>query len=912
MMSINVSNKKCIRNISFKSMKSSKTRNIIAIIAIALTAVLFTALFTIAMSINYGIEQSNFRMAGGYSHGCFKYLSKGQVDELCDDPLIQEYGVRCVIGMPEKEPFNKAHVEVSWASENDTKYSFLNPKEGRFPQEGTNEAATDTRVLSLLGVEPEIGAEFTMTINADGSETTETFTLCGWWEYDSAIVASHVIIPESRMEEIMAKPDFQFAEGSILGTYTLDVMFKNDSHIEKDLLTILERHGYQTEDPAEDNYIAIGVNWGYTGAQLSDSLDPATALSMIAMLLLILFTGYLIIYNVFQISVSNDIRFYGLLKTIGCTGRQLKRMVFLQALFLSAVGIPIGLLIGWGTGAVLTPVVISNLNGVVQGSLSISPLIFIASALFSLETVIISCRKPGKMAAKVSPIEALRYSDSVSSKKATRNAKNGASIYKMALANMGRNRKKTAVTIISLSLAVVILTATVTFVKGFDINKYISAQINVDYLIADASYFQVAGPPWNISKELDENVIDVINEQEGIAEGGRTYGQTSTAVNFITEEHLRSLYGKFGLCTYADDEVKRAEQIDGLLLNDIKLYGMEPFCLDRLNLIEGDITKLYGDGNYIAAVYLADDYNNVIDGTNCVNLGDTILIRYIDEFEFYNTETGEVYASIEDISATDPFRRRGKTFRDIEYEVAAVVTIPHSLSYRSYGMNDIFVLGAETFIRDTGTDAVMYYAFNMEESNVNGSSIDNTDMSKYGEDGTAMSKSSLGDMESYMKNLTENVMTQYDYESRQTYIEDFSSFINMFMILGSVLSFIIGFIGILNFLNAFLTSIVTRHREFAVLQAVGMSGSQLKKMLIAEGEILTLGSVLFSFILIVLTRPLFSKVMESMFWFFSYHFTSIPFVVVTPVFAILGFLLPLITYRYTSGKSIVERLREAE
>ena len=59
------------------------------------------------------------------------------------------------------------------------------------------------------------------------------------------------------------------------------------------------------------------------------------------------------IYNIFQISVSNDIRFLGLLKTIGATGRQLKRMVIIQALFLSAIGIPIGSLIGYGIGACL-------------------------------------------------------------------------------------------------------------------------------------------------------------------------------------------------------------------------------------------------------------------------------------------------------------------------------------------------------------------------------------------------------------------------------------------------------------------------------------------------------------------------------------------------------------------------------
>ena len=60
-----------------------------------------------------------------------------------------------------------------------------------------------------------------------------------------------------------------------------------------------------------DNYVATGVNWGYSASQLADNIDPATVLTIAAVLLLIIFTGYLIIYNVFQISVANDIRFYG-------------------------------------------------------------------------------------------------------------------------------------------------------------------------------------------------------------------------------------------------------------------------------------------------------------------------------------------------------------------------------------------------------------------------------------------------------------------------------------------------------------------------------------------------------------------------------------------------------------------------
>ena len=129
-----------------------------------------------------------------------------------------------------------------------------------------------------------------------------------------------------------------------------------------------------------------------------------------AMLLLIIFTGYLIIYNVFQISVTNDIRFYGLLKTIGTTPRQLGWIIRQQALTLSLAGIPLGLIAGWFIGGQITPAIVSQLEGI-EPVTSVSPVIFIGAALFSLVTVLLSCRKPGRAAAKVSPIEAVRYTE---------------------------------------------------------------------------------------------------------------------------------------------------------------------------------------------------------------------------------------------------------------------------------------------------------------------------------------------------------------------------------------------------------------------------------------------------------------------------------------------------------------------
>lgn len=879
-----VANRKIIRKLSFRSMQAAGSKNVIAVTAIALTTLLFTALLTIVMSITYSFEQSNFRQAGGYNHGTFKYLTKEQFDELKNDTLIKEYGLRRFVGMPDQEPFQKAHVEVSFCDENVAKWMFLSPVEGHFPTENTNEAATDTRVLELLGIEPQLGAEFTMTFMVDGVETTQTFALCGWWDYDEAITASHVLIPLSRAEQLFAELNIQGNDG-MTGTYNMDVMLKSPAHIEADLHTILERHGYQSESRQEgDNYIATSVNWGYVTAQLSDSMDAGTVLALVAAVLLIIFTGYLIIYNVFQISVSNDIRSYGLLKTIGTTGRQIHRMVLIQSLLLSAVGIPIGLVCGYGVGAVLTPIVLKNLDGVRTSDLSMNPLIFAGSALFALITVLISCRKPSKIASKVSPIEALRYTEGDSVKGRQRKAKKGVLLFQMAVANLGRNRKKTVVTMLSLALAVVMLQMTVVFTNGFDMDKYLKNMV-VDFIVADASYIQTGVGLYSATNDLPENVIDEIIQKDGIKAGGRTYGDILNDGVFTTEEDYRQHMGRWMSQKELDANIARIEKNQDMLLAGVDLYGMEPFCLDRLRVVAGDLAKLNQEGKYIAAVYYDDDYGNVEPDSHWAKVGDTVKIRYTEEYEYFNPQTGEIYAAEEDLS-DKVFAMRSKKYHDEEYEVVAEVIVPNKISYRYYG-NAQFVMGADTFIRETGTNNVMYYAFDMEETKTQ-------------------------DMEQFLADYTQNVQTAYDYESKQTYEEEFDSFRNMLLLMGGVLSFIVGLVGVLNFLNAILTGILARHREFAILQSVGMTGKQLKAMLVMEGLLYTVGSVGAAFALCIVMSPLLSSVLSDMFWFFSYHFTVAPILMIVPVFASLGITLPLVVYHFSAKKSIVERLREAE
>ena len=826
-----VSNRGCIRRLSLRSLLASRTRNIVAVLAIALTAVLFTSLFTIALSINEGIQQNNFRQAGGWSHGTFKYLTEEQCEELKDDPLIAQWGLRRFVGMPRSAPFNKSHVEIGYSDANQAHWSYCDPVEGRLPLEGTNEAATDTHVLELLGVEPELGAQFTVTFPVDGHETTQTFTLCGWWEYDKAVVANHILIPESRVDAILTEVGVTLpGSDNMTGSWNLDVMLKHGARsIASDLEEILVNHGYQSKTLGENN-ISTGVNWGYTGAQLSNKLDPAVAAIIVGVLALILLTGYLIIYNVFQISVAGDIRFYGLLKTIGTTPRQLRRIIRTQALLLSLIGIPIGLLLGWLLGGVLTPVITARLNGVTT-VVSVSPLLFVGAAIFALVTVLISCRRPGRLAGKVSPVEAVRYTEGKALKRNGKRSGKGVSLLSMAWANLGRSRGKTFITVLSLTLAVVLLTLTVTFAGGFDMDKYVSNFTASDFILADAGQFQTGGDAYNSEMDVTEDVIDAVEAQGGITGRGRIYGKTAPALEFVTEEYYRSMWGRWNTQEQLDSMVAFKERTeDGLLDDQVQLYGMEPFALDHLKVLEGDLSKLNDpDGSYIAAVYSDDDYGSPEMDSHWARLGDTVTIRYVEKFEYYDPATGEVYGPLENVPEGAAYAERAIKYRDVDYTVAALVTVPFALSYRYYGADE-FVMGADTFVRETGTDSVMYYAFDTtEEANAA--------------------------MESFLADYTENGNPQFDYESKATYAGEFESTRSMFLLLGGALSFIVGLVGVLNFFNAILTGITARRRELAVLQSIGMTARQLRTMLALEGLLYTLGAALLALALILVTAP---------------------------------------------------------
>ena len=132
----------------------------------------------------------------------------------------------------------------------------------------------------------------------------------------------------------------------------------------------------------------------------------------------------------------------------------------------------------------------------------------------------------------------------------------------------------------------------------------------------------------------------------------------------------------------------------------------------------------------------------------------------------------------------------------------------------------------------------------------------------------------------------------------------------MFWLCGGALSFIVGLVGVLNFFNAVLTGIIARRRELAVLQAVGMTAKQLRSMLMWEGLLYALGAAGLALLLALVLGPVAFRAVEGLFWFFTYRLDLTAFLLIIPLFALLGAGIPVLTGRAAARRTVVERLRE--
>ena len=304
-----------VKVISQRTFHNNKARNIVAVLAILMTTLMFTTLFTLARSMSENLIKMTFRQTGYDAHASFKDITPEQAQKLSAHPDVKELGQSIVLGIAENSRLRGRQVEIRWADDCYASHSFAAPTTGRMPQ-SADEVALDTITLDRLGIPHEIGQEVILEYsNPDAGPVQAVFTLCGFWEGNESSYASMAWI--SREYADAETNGRRSSEKSILGLHMAQVSLYSDNNIEAVMNQILADTGLDG--------LEYGVNLAYSPEMGATALQET--LPMYLGMVLVFIAGYLIIYNIFQISVTADVQFYGKLKTLGTTNRSEERRV---------------------------------------------------------------------------------------------------------------------------------------------------------------------------------------------------------------------------------------------------------------------------------------------------------------------------------------------------------------------------------------------------------------------------------------------------------------------------------------------------------------------------------------------------------------------------------------------------------
>ena len=128
-----VKNKQTMRALARGSLRQNRSRNVMAILAIALTAMLFTAVFTVSSSMMDTLQQATMRQVGTSAHGGFKFLTQEQYDTLKEDKKLVDLSYNIIIGFGENPELNKTYTEIRWTEEKAARWGFSYPTTGLRP-----------------------------------------------------------------------------------------------------------------------------------------------------------------------------------------------------------------------------------------------------------------------------------------------------------------------------------------------------------------------------------------------------------------------------------------------------------------------------------------------------------------------------------------------------------------------------------------------------------------------------------------------------------------------------------------------------------------------------------------------------------------------------------------------------------
>lgn len=717
---------------------------------------------------------------------------------------------------------------------------------GEYPKK-ENEIMLSEDALSQLGIKkPKLDMEIPLSYISKDGEQKDTFTLSGWFR--SYTGTGMAFLSESYCQE----HGYTMQNSGVL-SISLDNPKDNFYDIQDD--------------------ITLNENQTFQGSVSMSSSSGSVYAMIILLVFFIIGSGYLLIYNVLYISISRDTRFYGLIKTLGTTEKQIKTLVKRQALTFGCIGIPIGIILAGVLSFGIVPVILENAfdsgKSIMDAEMFFHPSIFILSIIFSALTVWISCNAPAKVAGKISPIEALRYQNFASTKTKNRNSTNGGKLHVMAYHNVFRDKKRAFLVFISLFMGITMILGVNGVLGSFKAENYVEKYMDYDFEYTDIQFRQYEQPNKEIP-QFDEQFVEEINQIGGV-ENVDVQKAVWAGIDFD-----EAVLEDFMEIKYEDSRYKSDGQSYQEMVADLKKYANAGDYGCYITTLDDKVIEEYN----------AKHPDTPID-IEKFQRGETAISGMDTEYNAPNTalvgKTLSLTADSSDGKATDFLIDGSFYFEDYENNLSEGIGHRKAISI----VPDIIYVSEAGIERLTKTPIISGIGIDIKDMN----QVEQIDSELQALNGT----------------LTK---TEWDYKSSLEKIEGFNQMTYAESILGNGAAILLIVIGLINFINVMLTGVVARKNEFAVMESIGTSKKQIKKILTLEGGIYAL---ITTGLIMTLGNAFLLLVADAVPHMADYAKFEYPFaLVICLIFAIFIICLsvPAIVYRAVSKETVIERLHD--
>ncbi|MCW3790158.1 ABC transporter permease [Paenibacillus sp. LS1] len=815
-----------------KYLLGQKKRSLLTIVGIILSVTLLTAIGTIGLSFRDKVVRQTVQEYGDY-HVSFNGLPGEAVSKVVNNSSVESAGI---ISREGYSVISKTSEKEKQENPFAAPYRYLNLKgydadamnklqvhldSGRLPK-NSHEVILSTWSLDSFATKPKLGDSLTLSlgertvastgeikpINGLGDfgwdldedfrpQKEREFTVVGFMKpAANASWSSSFILPaityEDNVKIDVDKNYFIFVKMKSMN----QIQAKTEAMISSLKLDEVDQGSAIALDK-DIQYKNIRVEYNNEllklyGKSTYEGVNHSLLYAFAAIIIIIMGCTSAVIYNTFHISVLERISQFGMLRCIGATPTQIRKLVLKEATILSLIAIPVGLL----TGTVFMKLLFYNISFLALGFLNdmqmvISLPILIIAGVLGLLTVYISAIGPARLAAKVSPLEAV-YSSGSTKVEIVTSVRNSKLLGKLlgiegqfASRNIRRNKKRFRITAFSIVVSMILY---IVF-SGLAGLLGQTSQSDIDY-----SYSVLYG---GSSQRIDDSVYADIIKLDAVEHAYPFY--INQVMVTVPKEKVNPKYYELRPGMYSVEEGK-GYRTDN---NYLESYGNNGLDALKSRLTAGTIDQEQMDRENGVIVnqklrMTTEEGRQIIINQTQFKVGDHIKVRALD-----SDGKGQGFTTLTVTGITD------QGLLSSSYNESAVIE---------------FITTPKVVEKVTGNDKYSRI-FILAKTDISNKPI--TD---------------------YLKSLTQKD-AGYSYTDKVQQLAQAKNDATTAKI------FLYGFIGVivliafLNILNTVSTNLILRTKEFAVLKAIGMTQRNVRKMILLEGILYGLYSALYGTVL---------------------------------------------------------------